>query len=165
MDAGAYCAVVLEYLAAEVLEVSGQVVRRTDGRLRMFKRDMDSAIANDAELSALMERVLPPSLSYSGGPGVRIAISTLPHRKAGGDEDRAALYQRFEKYSYTVLKQVHDEIGTSRCGRDYLNIFVNEVLLHLGETALAIMEKRGGSVLSLEDVQGATACLPEGELK
>lgn len=59
LGAGVYLAAVLEYLSAEILELSGNVARDAK-RQRIQPRHMKLAIANDEDLAALLKHALWP---------------------------------------------------------------------------------------------------------
>lgn len=81
VGAGVYMAAVLEYLVAEVLEISG-VAARDNKRTRIIPRHIQLAVRNDAELDQLLKHVT----IAAGGVLPSIQPCLLPPRQTGADE-------------------------------------------------------------------------------
>ncbi|KAL8127246.1 putative histone H2A.3 [Apium graveolens] len=80
-----YLAAVLEYLAAEVLELAGNAAR-DNKKTRVVPRHIQLAVRNDEELSKLLGAVT----IANGGVMPNIHVNLLPRKAAaskGGDED------------------------------------------------------------------------------
>lgn len=76
-----YMAAVLEYLAAEILELAGNAAR-DNKRSRIIPRHIQLAVRNDEELNKLLGSVT----IASGGVLPHIHSVLLPQRKDGDDE-------------------------------------------------------------------------------
>ena len=72
-----YCAAVLEYLAAEVLELAGNAAK-DNKKSRVVPRHIQLAVRNDEELSKLMGR----TTIAAGGVLPNINVFLLPKAKA-----------------------------------------------------------------------------------
>jgi len=80
-----YLAAVLEYLAAEVLELAGNAAK-DNKKTRIVPRHIQLAIRNDEELNRLMAN----TVIANGGVLPYIHTALLPHGKGEKDEDEAA---------------------------------------------------------------------------
>ncbi|KAL6057556.1 Histone H2B type 1-A [Balamuthia mandrillaris] len=78
-SAPVYLAAVLEYLSAEILELSGNAAR-DNRKARIIPRHILLAIRNDEELNKLCLSVIIPD----GGVIPNIHAALLPHRSFGG---------------------------------------------------------------------------------
>lgn len=83
-----YLAAVIEYLAAEVLELAGNAAR-DNKKTRVIPRHILLAIRNDEELNKLLHHATIPS----GGVLPNIHTSLLPKKKAPEDEEAPAASQ------------------------------------------------------------------------
>ena len=83
-DAPVYLAAVLEYLTAEILELSGNA-SRDNKKKRIIPRHIRLAIKNDEELTKLLGTV---NIS-NGGVQPNIHAVLLPKNKAGGKSKKA----------------------------------------------------------------------------
>ena len=84
-EASVYLAAVLEYLAAEVLDVSGAAARQNKKR-RITERSIKLAVSSDEELSELLSRVV-----IAGGgvmPNIHPALKEPPRKKKKGKTER-----------------------------------------------------------------------------
>lgn len=77
-----YMAAVLEYLAAEILELAGNAAR-DNKRSRIIPRHIQLAVRNDEELNKLLGGIT----IAAGGVLPHIHSVLLPQRKAGDDEN------------------------------------------------------------------------------
>lgn len=80
-----FLAAVLEYLAAEVLELAGEAAHSFK-RSRITPRHVQLAVAGDGELSALMQHAI-----ISGGgvaPHIHSALLQPARAKGGGGDKR-----------------------------------------------------------------------------
>ena len=86
-----YLAAVLEYLAAEILELAGNAAR-DNKKTRIVPRHIQLAVRNDEELSKLLSGVT----IASGGVLPNIHSVLLPQKsKKGGDKSSGAVSQEF----------------------------------------------------------------------
>ena len=79
-----YLAAVLEYLAAEILELAGNAAR-DNKRTRIIPRHVQLAVRNDEELNKLLSGIT----IASGGVLPNIHAVLLPKKKAGEKEGEA----------------------------------------------------------------------------
>jgi histone H2A len=85
-----YLAAVLEYLAAEVLELAGNACR-DNKRTRISPRHMMLAIGNDSELSKLLKN----TTIAEGGVLPKIEAALLPKKKGKKGDDETEASQGF----------------------------------------------------------------------
>ncbi|KAH8829026.1 histone H2A [Flagelloscypha sp. PMI_526] len=78
-----YLAAVLEYLAAEILELAGNAAR-DNKKQRIVPRHLQLAIRNDEELNKLLGTVV----ISQGGVVPHIEAQLLPSKTKKGDEDK-----------------------------------------------------------------------------
>jgi histone H2A len=79
-----YLAAVLEYLAAEVLELAGNAAK-DNKKTRIIPRHIQLAVRNDEELNRLMAN----TVIASGGVLPNINTQLLPHTKKEGETTKA----------------------------------------------------------------------------
>ncbi|KAI3506702.1 hypothetical protein L1887_21265 [Cichorium endivia] len=85
-----YLSAVLEYLAAEVLELAGNAAR-DNKKTRIIPRHIQLAVRNDEELSKLLGRVT----IANGGVLPNIHQNLLPNKKAKGKDVIGSVSQEF----------------------------------------------------------------------
>ncbi|KAL7583378.1 probable histone H2AXa [Lactuca sativa] len=85
-----YLSAVLEYLAAEVLELAGNAAR-DNKKTRIIPRHIQLAVRNDEELSKLLGRVT----IANGGVLPNIHSNLLPNKKAKGKDVIGSVSQEF----------------------------------------------------------------------
>ncbi|KAL3696803.1 hypothetical protein R1sor_010879 [Riccia sorocarpa] len=85
-----YLAAVMEYLAAEVLELAGNAAR-DNKKTRIIPRHIQLAVRNDEELSKLLGSVV----IASGGVLPNIQSSLLPKKSGKGKGDIGSMSQEF----------------------------------------------------------------------
>ncbi|XP_027097584.1 histone H2AX-like [Coffea eugenioides] len=85
-----YLSAVLEYLAAEVLELAGNAAR-DNKRNRIIPRHIQLAVRNDEELSKLLGAVT----IANGGVMPNIHQNLLPKKAAGGKAEIGSVSQEF----------------------------------------------------------------------
>ncbi|KAL4558815.1 hypothetical protein LXL04_037017 [Taraxacum kok-saghyz] len=85
-----YLSAVLEYLAAEVLELAGNAAR-DNKKTRIIPRHIQLAVRNDEELSKLLGRVT----IANGGVLPNIHQTLLPNKKTKGKDVIGSVSQEF----------------------------------------------------------------------
>ena len=73
---------------------------------------------------------------------------------------------RLQRQIYSILKQVHPEVGISKPTMNALNDLCLEVYQKLANNACELMRHKGGKnqILSAQDIQGAIKLTIPGEL-
>eukprot|EP00897_Mesotaenium_endlicherianum_P008211 jgi/Mesen1/7418/ME000388S06635 len=85
-----YLAAVMEYLAAEVLELAGNAAR-DNKKTRIVPRHIQLAVRNDEELSKLLGTVT----IAAGGVLPNIHSVLLPKKTGGADKEKGSASQEF----------------------------------------------------------------------
>jgi len=86
-SAAVYCAAVLEYVVAEVLELAAKAVLQRNKSKRITPRALTLAVRHDADLGALLKDV---TLSRGGVvPKVEKGVESKKHKKSGSKKASA----------------------------------------------------------------------------
>ena len=188
-SAPVYAAGVLEYLCAEVLELSGNAAR-DHKKQRIIPRHIQLAVRNDEELNKLfggvtiasggvLPNIHPTLLPKNNKKNNRMfeehlseALPTLEGgaRKGGKKGVKATGKRRrrkkesFNIYIYKVLKQVKPDTGMSKKGMAVLNSMMNDIFQRLCSESSKLVMYNKKATLSSREIQTAVRLTLPGEL-
>ncbi|XP_055682261.1 histone H2B-like isoform X2 [Lutzomyia longipalpis] len=169
-----YLAAVMEYLAAEVLELAGKAAR-DNKKTRIIPRHLQLAIRNDDELNKLLSGVIIPEGGFVANIDIIMAPKTSGKaaKKAGKAQkniskgDKKKKRKRKESYAiyiYKVLKQVHPDTGISSKAMSIMNSFVNDIFERIAAEASRLAHYNKRSTITSREIQTAVRLLLPGEL-
>jgi len=134
----------LEYLTAEIMELSGNAAR--DFSLNEIEPDhMRLAIVNDDELKAMLSQA-----AITGIP----ELPDLLKENSDKNSLRSIVETRinFSESIVIVLKQVHPDKSVSIRAKTVMNSILNDVLTSLLYHSFESIEKRENKIYDVEDV-------------
>lgn len=185
-SAPVYAAAVLEYLCAEVLELSGNAAR-DHKKKRIIPRHIQLAVRNDEELNKLFGGVT----IASGGVLPNIHAILLPKKNTRKNNEeylsealptleggasgkgvkqvqkkrRRRKKESFNIYIYKVLKQVSPDTGMSKKGMAVLNSMMNDIFQRLCSESSKLVMYNKKATLSSREIQSAVRLTLPGELR
>lgn len=176
---------ILEYLSAEICEISGNVAR--DHKVsRITSKHIQIALRNDEDFKKLgSSELLPKMRSFvieeltidDDDSDFHPEDKHLEEEKTGTEGEKKqddnvdgliAKVESFESFLYKVLKQLHPNANAtfSKRGISVVNSLINESLQHIiSEAEKSATMKKKKSDLSYDDIETATRSLLSGELE
>lgn len=180
-----YAAAVLEYLCAEVVELSSSAAR-DNKKQRIIPRHIQLAVRNDEELNKLFGGVT----IASGGvlPNIHAILLPKNNRSKNNEEylsealptleggasgkgvkqvqkkRRRRKKESFNIYIYKVLKQVSPDTGMSKKGMAVLNSMMNDIFQRLCSESSKLVMYNKKATLSSREIQTAVRLTLPGEL-
>lgn len=180
-----YTAAVLEYLAAEMLELAGNAARDAK-KTRITPRFINWAVRNDEELNKL----IGTATIASGGVLPNIHAVLLPKKgskrtgsqkgfeesfqeedsedvvplEGGAGKRKRKRHESLDIYIYKVLKQVHPDSGMSKKGMKVANNILMDIFGKIATEADKLVQKNRKRTLSHREIQTAVRLVLPGEL-
>ncbi|KAF6197495.1 hypothetical protein GE061_020143 [Apolygus lucorum] len=140
-----YLAAVLEYLAAEVLELTVRELPRLD-----IQGPQRARLIN-----------MPPKAS---GKAMKKAGKAQKNITKGDKKKKRRRKESYAIYIYKVLKQVHPDTGISSKAMSIMNSFVNDIFERIAAEASRLSHYNKRSTITSREIQTAVRLLLPGEL-
>ena len=179
-NAPVYLAAVLEYITAEILELSANAAK-DNKRSRIIPRHIQLAMRNDEELNKLFKGniasggVLPnihaallPKHKYKEESYVELEGGAKGGKKAAkkikSNKKRRKGKESWKIYIYKVLKQVSPDMGMSGKGMNTLDSLVDDLFERIADEANKVVRYAKTNTLDSRAIQTGVRVVIPGEL-